>query len=114
MQKNKKDRTGIVYSTNPEFEYAFESLLGLTETVEPEKQNLKIWIDRKGGGKIVSRITDFIGNDENLQDLAKKLKTLCGAGGTAKNGEILIQGDFRDKILDYLLKNNYKAKKAGG
>ncbi len=111
MKKN-KNATGVVYSTNPDFEYQHED--NSQETLSNSDQALKIWLDRKGGNKILSRIEGFIGSDEDLNSLKKELQNQCGAGGTAKDGEIMIQGDHRDKILVYLLKNNYKAKKAGG
>ncbi len=110
--KQKRQTDGVIYSTNPDFKFEdeFESI----GTLPSQQQNFKIWLDRKGGGKIVSRVSGFIGQDADLQDLRKKLQTLCGAGGSAKDDEILIQGDHRDKILNWLLTNNYKAKKAGG
>lgn len=111
--KNKKHREGVVYSTNPDFEFNFGEEEEIA-TLAPQQQNLKIWLDRKGGNKVVSRVEGVIANDEDLQDLRKKLQNLCGSGGTAKDGEILIQGDHRDKILAFLLKEGYKAKKAGG
>ena len=110
---SKKHREGIVYSTNPDFEFNFGDD-ETPETLAANQQNFKIWLDRKGGNKIVSRVAGFIGKDEDLQDLRKKLQTTCGSGGSAKDNEILIQGDHRDKILNYLLKEGYKAKKAGG
>lgn len=110
---SKKHREGIVYSTNPDFEFNFGDD-ETPETLAPNQQNFKIWLDRKGGNKIVSRVAGFIGKDEDLQDLRKKLQTTCGSGGSAKDNEILIQGDHRDKIVNYLLKEGYKAKKAGG
>jgi translation initiation factor 1 len=111
MKKN-KNSIGVVYSTNPDFEYqnADEHI----ETLANEKQQFKIWLDRKGGGKVVSRIEGFIGNDDDINILKKKLQNACGSGGTAKDSEIMIQGDHRDKILAFLLKEGYKAKKAGG
>lgn len=110
MKKNKGG--GVVYSTNPDYEFnSFEEEL---ETPENSRQELKIWLDRKGGGKVVSRVTGFIGKDEDLQALKKKLQNQCGSGGAAKDSEILIQGDHRDKLLAFLLKEGYKAKKAGG
>jgi translation initiation factor 1 len=111
---SKKNREGIVYSTNPDFEYSLENLFEQAETLPSNQQNLKIWLDRKGGGKVVSRVSDFVGKDVDLQGLLKKLQTTCGSGGTAKDGEILLQGDHRDKILAFLLKEGMKAKKAGG
>lgn len=109
---SKKNRKGIVYSTNQDFEYEYAS--EETETLSNDEQDLKIWLDRKGGNKQVSRVAGFVGSNEDLQDLRKKLQSLCGSGGSAKDGEILIQGDHRDKMLKYLVSQNYNAKKAGG
>ncbi len=110
MKKNKGG--GVVYSTNPD--YVFNSFEEETETPENSRQELKIWLDRKGGGKVVSRVAGFIGKEEDLQTLKKKLQNACGSGGSAKDGEVLIQGDHRDKLLAFLLKEGYRAKKAGG
>jgi translation initiation factor 1 len=109
---SKNNKGGIVYSTNPDFKY--ESFDAEEETLEPQKQHLKIWLDRKGGGKVLSRVSGFIGKDEDLQMLKKDLQKICGTGGTTKDGEILIQGDARDKMLNFLTAKNYNAKKAGG
>lgn len=113
MSKKDKNRINVVYSTNPNFRYENEAEESQT-TLPPQQQNLKLFLDRIGGGKMVTRISGFIGTEEDLNDLAKTLKQKCGVGGNAKNGEILIQGDNRDKLLDILTKANYKAKKAGG
>lgn len=110
--KNKK-RTNVVYSTNPDFKFE-EPHASEDATPAPGQQNLKIYLDRLGGGKFVSRVAGFVGTNDDLEALATMLKRKCGVGGNAKNGEVLIQGDNRDKLLQLLLKEGYKAKKAGG
>lgn len=113
MSNKNKGRSGVVYSTNPAFQQddAQEESL----TLPPSQQNLRVMIDRKQrGGKQVTLVTGFTGTDIDLQTLAKMLKTKCGVGGAAKDGEILIQGDVRQKVLKLLLDAGYKAKAAGG
>lgn len=103
---------GMVYSTNKDFN--FNDSEEEQESLAANKQQLKIWLDRKKGNKLVTVVKGFVGNEDDLKDLGKSLKSKCGAGGTVKNKEILIQGDFRDKVLDLLKKAGYGCKKAGG
>ncbi len=102
-----KDRLNIVYSTNPDYKYESGDNEE-TETLPPAKQLLRISLDKRNRkGKAVTLITGFAGTDGDLQDLAKRLKTRCGVGGSAKDGEILIQGDLRNKVLEILQKEGY-------
>lgn len=113
MSKKDKKRINVVYSTNPNFNYESEDNKQ-HETLPPAQQNLKVYLDRLGGGKLLSRVSGFVGTENDLNDLAKLLKQKCGVGGNSKDGEILIQGDNRDKIITLLTKEGYKIKKAGG
>lgn len=114
MTNDWKARLGMVYSTNPDFNYPTEEPTPGT-TPAPERQELRIWLDRKQrGGKTVTLIKGFVGSDEALNELARLLKTRCGVGGAAKEGEIIIQGDHRDRVTEILTKAGYKCKKAGG
>lgn len=109
-----KDRLNVVYSTNPDFRYETEESEE-AETLEPGKQNLKVSIDRKQrAGKSVTLVQGFVGTADDLKELAKMLKNKCGVGGSAKDGEILIQGEFKQKVYDLLIQAGYKAKMAGG
>jgi translation initiation factor 1 len=109
-KKNKSDRHGFVYSTDPSFH--FEEVNENVETLSPAQQKLKIKLDTKHrAGKAVTLIEGFIGRDEDLQELGKKLKTFCGTGGSAKDSEIIIQGDQREKVLQWLKKNDYSQAK---
>ena len=110
----KQNRTGVVYSTNPDFTYQNNEPTEAT-TLPPQQQQLRVQLDKKQrGGKQVTLVTGFVGTDADLQALGKLLKTKCGVGGSAKDGEVVVQGDFRDKVLEVLLNEGYKAKKAGG
>ena len=106
-----KKRLGVVFSTNPDFTYTQEEEEHV-QTLEPSRQNLIVAIDRKGrAGKQVTLITGFVGTDEDLADLGRTLKVRCGVGGSAKDGEITIQGDFRDRVVSLLKDMGYKAKR---
>ena len=106
-----KSRLGMVYSTNPDFQYEQEETFE-EETLAPEKQKLVVAIDKKGrGGKQVTVVNGFVGREEDLEALGKTLKTKCGVGGSAKDGVILVQGDQRDKITSILINMGYKAKR---
>lgn len=106
-----KKRLGVVYSTNPDFNFT-ESAEEETPTLAPSEQKLIVSIDRRNrGGKQVTLVSGFTGTEEDLSELGRTLKVKCGVGGSAKNGEITIQGDFRDKVTELLVKMGYKAKR---
>ena len=110
-KKNKPDTRGFVYSTDPNFQ--FEQKNEHIETLPASQQQVRVRMETKHrAGKAVTLVTGFIGKEEDLEDLGKKLKSFCGTGGSAKDGEIIIQGDQREKVMQFLLKNGYtKAKK---
>lgn len=113
-KKTLNDFGGIMYSTDPSFIYETESD-NESAIVPNNQQDLRVMLDRKNrGGKAVTLIAGFVGSEEELDKLAKMLKTKCGVGGASKDGEILIQGDFREKVLLLLQKEGYKVKKSGG
>lgn len=106
-KKNKSDKHGFVYSTDPNFQFENEEEQS-AETLLAKQQKLKIRLDTKHrGGKTVTLIEGLIAKEEDLEELGKKLKNYCGTGGSAKDGEIIIQGDQRDKVLQWLLRNGY-------
>lgn len=113
MSKKKPNKDGIIYSTDPSFSPEEEA--NDIETLSAEQQKLRIRLDTKQrAGKAVTLVQGFIGKQDDLEDLGKKLKNFCGTGGSVKDGEILVQGDQRDKVLQWLLKNNFRnSKKAG-
>ncbi|MBY0537451.1 MAG: translation initiation factor [Chitinophagaceae bacterium] len=105
-KKNKPDTNGFVYSTNPDFK--FESESNAQETLPPERQKLRIILETKHrAGKAVTVVYGFVGKEEDLETLGKALKSFCGSGGSVKDGEIIIQGDQREKVLGYLVKKGY-------
>ena len=113
IMKHKSDKNGTVYSTNPDFsfDYGEEEVI----TLEPGKQNLRVMLDKKQrGGKKVTLITGFQGSDYDLAVLGKELKSACGVGGSVKDGEILLQGDFREKVLALLVQKGYTKTKISG
>lgn len=113
MKKNKNTNGGLIYSTNAHLRIEEEES-NEQETLAPEKQQLRVSLDKKNrGGKEVTLITGFIGTDEDLETLGKTLKNKCGSGGSVKDGEIIIQGDKRNVVADYLLKEKYKVKRIG-
>ena len=108
---NRKNRDGIVYSTNDNFEYNYNNE-DEPETLPSQQQSLKVSLDKKSrGGKQVTLVSGYTGKTGDLEKLGKELKTKCGVGGSVKDREILIQGDFRDKIVKLLTDMKYKVKK---
>jgi translation initiation factor 1 len=106
-----KKRLGVVFSTDPNFNYE-EETENEPQTLEPSKQNLIVSIDRKGrAGKQVTLVTGFVGTSDDLADLGRILKVKCGVGGSTKDGEITIQGDFRERVVTLLKDMGYKAKR---
>jgi translation initiation factor 1 len=113
MSKKKPNSTGIVYSTNPDFR--IEEDIPQEETLAPRQQKLRVKLDtRQRAGKAVTLVEGFSGKTEDLEELGKKLKAHCGTGGSVKDGFILVQGDQRDKILQWLLKHDYSSSKKAG
>ncbi|MCA1758013.1 MAG: translation initiation factor [Bacteroidales bacterium] len=114
MDNDWKKRLGVVYSTNPEFSFNRDDQVE-GNTLPPDKQNLKVRPEKKGRkGKTVTLVTGFSGNDKDIEELARLLKTRCGTGGSAKDGEIIIQGDFTARVITILSELNYKVKRSGG
>jgi len=114
MSNDWKERLGVVFSTKNDFEFDYDKEPE-SETLPPQKQDLRVTLDKKQRkGKKVTLVTGFIGNENDLKELGKLLKTKCGAGGSAKDNEIIIQGDFREKVMELLQKEGYKVKRSGG
>ena len=114
MENDWKKRLGVVYSTNQDFDYENEGKEE-AESLPSNQQNLYISLDKKNRkGKAVTLISGYVGSEEDLKELGKTLKSKCGVGGSTKDGEILLQGDHRKKVLEILIKQGYKAKQSGG
>ena len=113
MTNDWKARLGMVYSTNPDYEYNTGEEPAV-ETLPLAKQDLRVWRDSKQrGGKVVTLVKGFVGSEEDLTELGRMVKKKCGVGGSVKDGEIIVQGDHRDRIVDILLQAGYRCKKAG-
>lgn len=114
MENDWKKRLGVVYSTNENFDFDY-SETEQTETLSPLRQNLIVSLDKKNRkGKAVTLIDGFIGTEEDLKELGKLLKSKCGVGGSARDNQILLQGDHREKVIKILNDAGYKTKKSGG
>lgn len=108
-----KKREGIVYSTGEDYSYSYGEA-NETPTLPSQQQNLKVMLDKSGrAGKQVTLVSGFIGTSGDLEALGKLLKSRCGVGGSVKEGNVLIQGDLRDKVVEILLREGYKAKRSG-
>ena len=113
MSNKNKNRDGLVYSTNPNLNLEHKSESSVT--LPPSQQQLRVMLDKKQrAGKKVTLVTGFSGKEEDLESLGKMLKSKCGTGGSVKDGEIIIQGDFRERVLKELIALGYKAKQSGG
>lgn len=114
MAKKDKNRVNVVYSTNPDFNYESNEEQE-EETLAPNQQKLYVSLDKKQRkGKAVTLVEGFVGTEDDLKELGKTLKSKCGVGGSVKDGEILIQGDVRDKVVALLESDGYKVKRKGG
>lgn len=113
MSNDWKERLGVVFSTNPDYKYDTAEEPE-AETLAPQQQNLRVWLDRLKGGRVATVVRGFVGSQQALAELGKELKTKCGVGGTAKDGEIIIQGDHRDRVVELLTRAGYRCKRAGG
>ncbi|MBI2283472.1 MAG: translation initiation factor [Bacteroidetes bacterium] len=112
-KKNKPDARGFVFSTDPSFRFE-EEAAETRDTLPANQQKLRIRLDTKQrAGKAVTLVTGFVGKEADLEDLGKKLRNFCGTGGSVKDGEAIVQGDQRDKVLQWLLKNGYSGSKKG-
>jgi translation initiation factor 1 len=109
-----KDRLNVVYSTNPDFKYETDED-DTQETLPPAQQRLRVQLDRKNrGGKVVTLVTGFVGDEDDLKELGRLLKSKCGVGGSAKDGEIIVQGDFKQKVVEILKKEGFSQTKPVG